>query len=171
MDNNTQKNVIVAFILLCVGIASRIIPHAPNFTAIGAITILSSSYLPKKYALLLPLVIMLLSDSIVGFHTTMPWVYGSYLLIGLITLYMGSKNLVIMPLIASILFFVITNFGVWASGTMYAKTLSGLLECYAMGIPFFRGTLFGDSVFTLVLYSAFQLLGFKLKSQTVILSA
>ena len=171
MYNNTQKNVIVAFILLLVGIASRIIPHAPNLTAIGAIAILSGSYLPKKYALLLPLVIMLLSDSIVGFHATMPWVYGSYLLIGLITLYLGSKNLVIMPLIASILFFVITNFGVWASGTMYAKTLSGLLECYTMGIPFFRGTLFGDSIFTLVLYGTFQLLGFKSKSQTVILSA
>lgn len=170
MYNNTQKNVILSFVLLLIGIASRIIPHTPNFTAVGAIAIIAGAYLPKKFALIIPLLIMLISDSIVGFHTTMPWVYGSILLIGLLSVYTGSKHLVIMPLVASILFFIITNFGVWASGTMYAKTLSGLLQSYAMGIPFFRGTLLGDSIFTLTLYGVLQLAGFKLKSQPFILS-
>jgi hypothetical protein len=141
------------------GVASRIIPHTPNFTAVGAIAILSAIYLPKKYALLLPLVIMLLSDAIVGFHATIPWVYGSYLLIGLLSMYTGSKHLMMMPIASSILFFIITNFGVWASGTMYAKTLSGLLECYEMGIPFYRGTISGDIVFSLAL--CICTLGFK----------
>ena len=170
MHSNTRTHLSASFLLLIIGIASRIIPHTPNFTAVGAVAIFAGAYLPKKYALFLPALIMLISDAIVGFHATMPWVYGSYLLIGILSCYIGSKHLIFMPIFASILFFVITNFGVWISGTMYAKTLSGLLECYAMGIPFFRGTLFGDSVFTLVLYSAFKLLGFKLDSRPIIIS-
>ncbi len=158
MNNKNYKNALISICLLLVGVASRIIPHEPNLTALGAITIFGAIYLPKKYAFVLPIFIMLISDAILGFHVTMPWVYGSYFLIGVLSLYMGAKNILYMPLLASILFFIITNFGVWATGTMYARTFAGLLECYTMALPFFRGTLAGDLVYTALLVGGFSLL-------------
>lgn len=52
----------------------------------------------------------------------------------------------------SVSFFVISNFGVWAATAMYPKTLSGLMACYAAGLPFFRHTVEGDLLFSAVLF-------------------
>ena len=55
-------------------------------------------------------------------------------------------------LASSVSFFAVSNFAVWASGTMYPKTLSGLTTCYAAGLPFFRRGLAGDMLFTAVMF-------------------
>ena len=52
----------------------------------------------------------------------------------------------------SVGFFLISNFGVWAATNMYAKTVSGLMACYAAGVPFFRHTLEGDLLYTTVMF-------------------
>lgn len=140
--------------LIAVGILSRILPHDPNFTAVGAATIFAGIYLPKKYTFVIPLSIMLVSDLFLGFHQTMGWVYASYILIALLSTRM--KHIIVTPLVSSVLFFVITNFGVWNTGTMYAHNLAGLIECYTMGLPFFRGTLAGDMVYTALLVGGYS---------------
>jgi hypothetical protein len=61
-------------------------------------------------------------------------------------------------LASSVLFFVLTNFGVWAFDALYPKTLEGLMACYVAAIPFFRNTLLGDLSYTVVLFGGFALL-------------
>ena len=57
-------------------------------------------------------------------------------------------------LLSSLSFFIITNFGVWLMH--YPKSLTGLLECYTLAIPFFRNSLIGDFFFAGVLYFGFE---------------
>jgi uncharacterized membrane protein len=150
----------LAFVMILGGILMRLVPHLPNFTPIAAIALFGGTYLNKKYAFIVPLVAMFISDIFLGFHSTMIYVYGSFLLTGVIGLWLknhkNAKNVVGAALFSSVLFFLITNFGVWATG-WYPKTLSGLMQSYVMGIPFFRNTILGDLCYTGVFFGAYEL--------------
>jgi hypothetical protein len=94
---------------------------------------------------LLPcLIAYLISDAIIGFHSYMIWVYGSLFLIS----YLQRG-----PILSAMMFFVITNFGVWTSG-WYGYTLEGLLTCYIMAIPFFANTLTSTVIFYILFKKA-----------------
>lgn len=151
MLNNNQKHLLAALGLIIIGVASRIVPHEPNLSAVSAATIVAALYLPKHFAYIIPFLIMILSDAIIGAHPTIAWVYGSYALIAAMSVFLAKRFSVAIPLLSSALFFIITNFGVWASTQMYAKTLAGLIECYTMAIPFLRGTVAGDIAYTALL--------------------
>jgi hypothetical protein len=103
---------------------------------------------------------MLLADLFLGFHGTMIWVYGSLIIITAMGFLLNSgvtlKNGAIATLGGSLLFFLVTNFGVWASGSFYPKTVEGLISCYAAGIPFFGNTLAGS-----VFYSGLMFFGYE----------
>ena len=103
---------------------------------------------------------MLLSDLIIGFHSAMPYVYASFILIGLMGVYLKKNRsfgtLFTITLSSSLLFFFITNFGVWATGTMYAKNVYGLLQSYVMGLPFLRNTMLGDLFYTFAFFYGYQ---------------
>jgi hypothetical protein len=62
----------------------------------------------------------------------------------------------VASLLGSILFFFITNFGVWAGG-FYGYTAGGLSKCYVMAIPFFKGTIMGDLFYNLVFFGGYAL--------------
>src|SRR3990167_1661994 len=149
------------FFVVLAEIAARAIPHPPNFAPITGIALFSGSYFGGVSAFILPLGIMLLSDAIIGFHSTMIYVYGSFLFIVLLGKFLKTKTsfirLTVTSLISSILFFTITNFGVWQGGGLYPKTFQGLGQSYAMAIPFFRNTLLGDFFYTFILFYGFQL--------------
>lgn len=151
---------VFATFMIIAGAAMRLLPHEYNFTPIAAIALFGGVYLSKKYALILPLVAMFVSDIFLGFHDTMAYVYGSFILTGLIGLWLRNhKNVgtvIGASFVSSVLFFLITNFGVWAQG-MYARDLSGLMQSYIMGLPFFRGTLLGDLFYTGVMFGAYEL--------------
>ncbi len=104
---------------------------------------------------------MVVSDFFLGFHNTMIWVYGSFLLTVGLGLWLRNnlnwRNVLLASLVSSVLFYLITNFGVWFSGTMYPKTWVGLLESYYMGLPFFRNTLVGDLGYNLVFFGGYAL--------------
>ncbi len=157
-----MKHLLFGFGLVFAAAMSRLIPHPPNFTPIAAMALSCGVYLDKRYAFIVPLAAMLISDYFIGFHEGMWLVYGSFLLIGLIGLWLKSHKrvhlIVAGTLLSSILFFVITNFGVWAFGTMYTKTFAGLTECYVAAIPFFRNTLLGDFLYVGVIFGLFELL-------------
>jgi hypothetical protein len=146
-----------------VAAALRLVPHPPNFTPIGAMALFSGAYLAdRRLAFAVPLAAMLLSDAVLGFHTGMPFVYGSVALIVLLG-WSGLKRVTSMrvvgaALVSSVLFFVVTNFGTWAVSGMYPLTAAGLAACYVAAIPFFQNTMVGDLFYAGLLFGGFALL-------------
>lgn len=139
----------------------RLIPHPPNFAPIAAMALFSGAYFNKKsFAFAVPLAAMFLTDAIIGFHSSMWIVYLSFALIVVIGMFMlkkiSIKNVVVASVTASISFFVITNFGVWAFGTMYPKNIAGLIECYIAAIPFIQNTLLGDLFYSGIMFGMFE---------------
>lgn len=142
----------------------RLLPHPPNFAPIGALALFGGAqFADRRLAFLVPFAAILLSDLVIGFYSHMEWVYGSFALITCIGLWLRSHRttwrIAGASLTASMLFFLITNFGVWAnSTTTYAKGLSGLVACYIAAIPFFGNTVLGDGFYCLVLFGGLALL-------------
>jgi hypothetical protein len=142
--------------------AMRLVPHPPNFTPIGAMALFGGAYLGRRaVAFVAPLAALLLSDAVLGFYSGM-WV--NYLAVGLIVLIgwgLSARRSVlrlgIAAVASSILFFVLSNFGVWALSGMYPHDLAGLAACYAAAIPFFQNTVAGDLFYTALLFGGFAL--------------
>ena len=144
---------------------SRLLPHPPNFTPIIAAAMLSAYFFRNIYVSLLVLIIsMILSDLIIGFYSNYFLVYFSLLLIvvifSTITKKINFKNLFLYGIFSSLIFFIITNFGVWAFGSLYEKNLFGLINCYILAIPFFTNTVFSTIFYS---YTAFFLYNINIK--------
>lgn len=154
-------------LIILLAVFARIIPHPPNFVPIGGLALFSGANYKKKSAIVIPLLAMFLSDIFLGFHKTMPYVYVSFIIIFFIgRLIKNNKwqSIFMASLISSVLFFVITNFGVWETGTMYQKNLAGLMQSYAFGIPFFRNTLISDLFYSFSFFYGYRFLSdFNLK--------
>ncbi len=125
-----------------IAIASRLLPHPPNMTAVMAVALFAGARISNtKFALALPLLIMFISDLFIGFHSSQLIVYGCVLAVT--TLGFSLKNsssfakTFSMSFIGSLCFFLVTNFAVWLGGSMYPMTLEGLFLCYAAALPFF----------------------------------
>jgi hypothetical protein len=143
--------------------AFRLAPHLPNFTPVGALGLFSGAQLSWWRALLVPLCVMAASDLVLeqvyGYAPFHPFVYvsiGLNVVLGRLCLRgtMSPWRLGGVSLLASIQFFLVTNFGVWAQGNMYPPTLAGLVQCYAAGVPFFQYTVLGDLTFVTVMFGA-----------------
>jgi hypothetical protein len=149
---NKKQLVLIAFVL--VASIFRLFPHLPNVTPITAMALFSGAYFSNKaLAFIVPLLAMFLSDSILGFSGITLFVYTACILVSFIGF--ASKKMTIKTiLLSSLSFFIITNFGVWLIG--YPKTISGLVECYTLALPFFRNSLIGDFFFAGVLYYGFN---------------
>lgn len=159
----TKKETTIAIlILLIIGVAYRFFPHPPNFAPVAAIALFSGFFF-RRYFILIPLAIMLVSDIFIGFYDwkLMAVVYSSFALIGLLGILLRKNksvlSLVGYSLLGSILFFVLTNFAVWIFASWYTHDLKGLLNCYTMAIPFFKNTLAGDLFYTSVIFGVYEL--------------
>ena len=151
------------FLVLCIiviGIMTRLLPHPPNFTPILSFALLSGVYSKNNLGIFIPISIMLLSDMILGSHGTIIWVYSSLFVIYLIGYYfiknISFKNVLLGSLVASFLFFILTNLGVWFIG--YPKTIEGLVACYVAAIPFYKNTLLSAMIYTSVIHASYLLL-------------
>ncbi len=148
-------------ILLIAGAAmARLIPHPPNFTPIGALALVGGFvWSRKKSSLLAPVIALALSDLFLGVHSTMPAVYLSFMLIvalGAALKNQRALNFVLAgPAVSAVLFFLVTNFAVWAQGSYYPLTAQGLVACFVAAVPFFGNTLAGDYIFTAALVAAY----------------
>lgn len=152
--------------LILIVSVTRLIPHPANFTPIAAIALFGGTYFNnKKIAFAIPLLIMFLTDLIIGLHENMIAVYLSFVLIVALGFLLQKnknlKNIILTTLISSVAFFVITNFSVWLTGTLYPKNISGLIECYIAAIPFFRNSILGDLFYVGVLFGAYELAALK----------
>lgn len=153
------------FLLLCGMIAAaaftRLIPHLPNFTAIGAMALFGGAYFAnKKLAFAVPLIAMFLTDLILGYHSTIIAVYISFALMVVIGMMIKRKNIrsiAAASLAAAILFFLITNFAFWTTGALYPLTWTGLMTCYTAALPFFGYNLVGNLFYAGVMFGLFEL--------------
>lgn len=150
----------VAILLVIVAISTRLFPHPANFAAVGAVALFSGTYLKKKYALWLPLIIMMVSDVIIGLHNLIFFTWGSFVLMGCIGLWVRKnknvQNVIFGTVTGSLVFFFVTNFAVWAFTPFYAKTVQGLTQCFVLALPFFRNSIAGDIFYVGVLYGAYE---------------
>jgi len=169
-----QFGFLIAIIVLAA--FSRIIPHMPNFSPLGAIGLFGAAHFDKKWkAFLIPIAATWLSDLFINnviyaqyypqftwFYEGFYWQYGSYLLItlaGLIIFNKISMPKVLLAILSStIIFFTVSNFGCWIGSTFYTQNFTGLTTCYIAGIPFLTGTLLGDLFYSAVLFGGYYLL-------------
>ncbi|MEX0929726.1 MAG: DUF6580 family putative transport protein [Balneolales bacterium] len=158
-----NSRVLILFIIVLIAAAARLLPHAPNFTPIAAMALFGGAYFTdKKLAFVLPLLAMIISDVFLGFHGVMTFVYLCFV----ITVYMGIRlrnKVSFIPVLggvlgSSVLFFIVTNFGVWLTGSWYPRSVEGLIMCYTAAIPFFHYTLAGTMVYSAILFGGFELL-------------
>lgn len=153
----------MAYLLILIAVVSRLVAHPANFAPIATMALFGGVYLNKKYAIILPLAAMFISDIFIGFYTwqVMASVYLSFALVGLIGLWVRKHKKISTVLGAtlagSVLFYLVTNFAVWAFGTMYSPNLQGLMNSYIAAIPFFRNTLLGDFFYVGLLFGAYEL--------------
>jgi hypothetical protein len=152
----------VIFSLILLAALSRLLPHPPNMVPITAMALFGGVYLERRLAFVLPLVALLVSDYFLGFYHGMPWVYAGFAGAGLIGLWLrnhrGVMSTIGATLAGSTIFFLLSNFGVWASGQVaYPPTIGGLVECYVAAIPFFRNALLGDLLYVGALFGLFEL--------------
>ena len=145
--------------------ASRFIPHPPNFTSLIALSFYIPAFLGMRY---LPVLIVsfAITDFIIGYHTGTHWTWGSVLLIGLMSHYFnGNFNWrLVGAFLGACIFFVVTNFGVWIAGNMYQLNLTGLVEAYVMGLPFFGYTIISTLIFSALIETACKFLKFNFKT-------
>ena len=150
-----NKNVFLVS-LIFFAILSRFLPHPPNFTPIAAIALLSSKGFNNRWVVfLIPIVSLFISDLFIGLHATIPFVYISFILIALLGLYVKKINIVSV-LLSSIIFFLVSNFGVWL--LYYPNSTEGLVQCYTLALPFFLNTVLGDLVYGALLIYPFYAL-------------
>ena len=156
LGNYLIKNFIV--FISCVGIVLlfRIIPHPPNFTPVIALSL----YLPFIFGIWsIPFCILgfAITDYFIEFHNLMFWTWGALAFTGYTSKFCNKiYSRIVLSFIGAITFFVISNFGVWISGTLYEISVQGLLNCYIMAIPFFTNTLL-STIFFAVIFELFIL--------------
>lgn len=170
---NQKNRITVLVALIAAGIATRFLPHAPNFTAIGATALFGGAMLNNNLrAFLIPAIALFISDLVInnvvygsmyeGFRLLTPgfaYIYGAFFITVLMGRYLtiGFKAL---PLIgagfaSSIVFYLITNFGVWAGEfSMYPKTFAGLMDSYIAGLPFLLNQVAGTVVYGAIMFGA-----------------
>ncbi len=138
------------YFLALLSILIRLLPHAPNFAPLGALALLAGMS-GEKHKVWLPLAAVFATDLFLGFYPGFVWVYLSYGLLFFTGYWTrkaaGLRKSMALPLAGSALFYLVSNFGVWASGSMYSPTWAGLVQCYAAALPFFRNTLASDILY------------------------
>jgi hypothetical protein len=169
MKTSLRNGFLIGLILLAV--FSRLIPHPHNFTPIGAIALFGAAYFSQKWlALLIPLLAMWISDLFINnviygaYYDSFQWmgsawVYAAFIAISLLGMralkQVTVPNILGSSLGASLIFFLLTNFGVWLGSTVYPQSLSGLMASYVAGIPFFGNTVLGDLIYSGMLFGVF----------------
>ena len=143
--------------------ASRFIPHPPNYTNLIALSFYVPAFLGIKF---IPLVVLsfFITDLYFGFHSSLLFTWGSVILIGYIPLFLKDSisSRLLGAFSGAVLFYIVTNFGVWVSGS-YGYTLEGLVNCYILAIPFFWPMLVSTIAYSLIIELSYKIYtkGFK----------
>lgn len=168
---NMKKSLVFTLALVILALSSRLIPHWPNFTAMLAVAFSGGLLFGKRIeAVLLPLLILVLGDIVINntlyYDGSFTWltsgfgyIYGSYLLIALLGVLAQSSTKTIKAIglvSASVLFYLITNFGVWLGNPMYSQDLGGLINSYVLGLPFLLNSALASLFYGAIIYFAYD---------------
>ena len=153
----------VSFSIFLALAASRFIPHPPNFTSLIALSFYVPAILGIRFLPVL-LISFFITDLIIGLHGVTLFTWGSVILIGLLSKFFISNIVTRISgaLIGALLFYLITNFGVWSLGS-YGYNLNGILTCYTLALPFFAYSLISTFIFSGVIEFFYKLNFLKLK--------
>ena len=158
---SNKAKVVIAITLIIFGVIGRFFLVSyigiPNLEIITVLALISGIYLGGVYTVAVPLLTIFLSDLVIGNTYIFIFTWTAFAIIGLLgyvsrkvpNLKLGSKwkKSVVLALLSSIFFYIYTNFGWWLMSGMYEYSLSGLIRCYYMAIPFFRNNLVGNLIF------------------------
>jgi len=141
----------------------RLLPHPPNVSPVAAMALFAGAYFTdRRVALIVPFAAMFFSDLIIGLHSSMVFVYSGFALTVMIGMWLRQRltvtSVTVATVGASALFFLLTNFGAWATSGLYAMSVQGLMQAYVAGIPFFQNSLLGNLVFTAIIFAGFSVL-------------
>lgn len=165
----THKNILIGILIIAIAVVFRIVQPIDNFAPIVAVT-LFAGYLFNDYkkGLILAVLASFIGDIVISyihqyslFHDTFVFVYGSYALIAFLGTKMSANKfswgkLATYGLVSSLLFFVITNLGVFLMSNLYSKDLSGLVNCFVAAIPFYKYSFISDLLYIPVIFSVHQ---------------
>lgn len=159
MEIRINKTTLLALSLVVIGIGLRLIPHTANFAPVGAIALFAGAILSWRIALWLPLIIMVASDLLLGLHDTILFTWGGFTLVAVIGLLLRNRSN-LMKIAAgapasALLFYIVSNFGVWVEGSLYPRTWQGLVDCYLLALPFLRTSLWADISFAIVFFGLY----------------
>ena len=141
----------------------RLLPHWPNVSPVAAMALFGGAYFSdKRLAFIIPFMALFLSDLILGLHNTMVFVYAGFALTVAIGFLLKDRvsmtNTAFAAVASSVLFFLLTNLGVWMTSTLYVKSAAGLMQAYVAGLPFLQNSLLGNLVFVAVIFGGYRLL-------------
>lgn len=164
----------LALALIALAALTRLLPHPPNFSPIGAIALFGAAYFNRQWLMLaVPFAALFFSDLFLnnviykelygGEFTfiTSWWIYVAFALVmvagmGLLSNKVSGIRVLGASLSASLIFFLVTNFSVWAESGMYPKTMGGLAACFTAGIPFIGNTILGDLFFSAAMFGVYE---------------
>jgi hypothetical protein len=153
----------LAYLFIVLAVAVRFMPHPWHFTPVAASLLFFGAHGSRRQ-LWLPVALLAASDVFLNkfiysyplsWDLLVTWVwYAAVVLLGSgLRRHLKPQWIMGSALVSSVSFYLLSNFAVWAAYDMYPKTWSGLMTCYTMAIPFFRGTFVGDLGFTAVLFA------------------
>ena len=161
-------------VMIVVAAMTRLMPHPPNFSPVAAMALFGGAYFASRaWAVAVPLLAMLLSDLVMA--VVAGGMYLDHMLnLRFLAIYaciafssvlgfglrgrVGGAGVLGYSLLGAALFFLVTNFAVWAGGSMYPMSLGGLGAAYVAGIPFFQWTVLGTLFYAAVLFGGFALM-------------
>jgi hypothetical protein len=161
MNQRTNARLILGIALVIFGVVMRILPHPWNLTPVGAVSLFSGACFDRKrWAFVVPLTALFISDTVIGYHSLMPVIYATFALIVVLGMLLRDRRrspvFVAGGAVASAtLFYIVTNFAMWTISTLYPKTLAGLVACYVAAIPYYGTMLIGDLVYSALLFGTF----------------
>jgi hypothetical protein len=128
-----------------------------------------ANFRSKRDSLLIPLAALVVSDYAVihflyggKYSWFSPYTWVAFLLVGIIgwTLRGNSRwtRIALASLAGSAVFFLVSNFGVWAGWKLYPPTFAGLVDCYVAALPFFCNSVLGDLAYTALMFGSYQFL-------------
>tara|TARA_Y100000022_G_scaffold44673_2_gene37269 strand:+ start:174 stop:689 length:516 start_codon:yes stop_codon:yes gene_type:complete len=158
-----KNDLMIPIIMMTLLVISRMISDIPNFTATIALIMFTSYLIRDKFlSVLVILVSQIISDLYIGIYSSMFFVYGAYVFIALLSPIimnkLSFKSVLISSLVTPTIFYIVSNFGVWITGSTYPLSLDGLIMCYVAGIPFFDETLLSTVVFSVTIYVMMKLI-------------
>lgn len=160
-----RQDLLLALFLVVLCVVMRLVPHVSNFSPVAAAALFAGATFSRRaLAVAVPLAAMLVSDAILGGYgwQMMAAVYGALALPAVIGMFARKARVATVAiggaLAASLLFYGITNFAVWALSTLYTPDVKGLLECYVAALPFLKYTIAGDLFWSIALFGGAALL-------------